>query len=164
MASMCADGWLSARLICPLGSVAAVPVPDRTERRFVLRLTAGNGAWGLVLLEDTPWGLDKVAKASPAQARLLRGAVTEAVAADGYETETVGPHRKRPFNLTQAQGVRLALQILASVSLRDVARRSTVVGTLAAMSDEECLYWFAKARGADGSRALRALRLLLAGD
>ena len=148
---------------CRCRVAAAVPVPSRAERRFVLGVLADDAEpRGFTLSEDLAGRLDPVAGVSPHQARLMWRAVADAVAADGYAPDALGPHRKRPFNLTQSPGVRLALQTLAAAPLRNPVRRGLVIAGIEAMGDEERLYWFAKVRGQDGRRALRALRLLLA--
>ena len=130
-----------------------------------MRLVAAScEGWGFTLCEDSAWGLEAVASVPPRRAHPFRRAVLAAVAVDGYPPDAAGPQRQRPFNLTQAPGVRLALQVLAGLPMRSAQRRRAVAAGVEAMGDEECLYWYAKARGAEGQRALQALRLLLAGD
>ena len=140
-----------------------MPVPSRTQRRFVLRLIAdGRECWGFALWEESPGGLEPVASVSPERAGPLRRAVAGAATADGYPPEALGPDRKRPFNLTQTPGVRLALATLAASPMRCPQRRWAVLAGVQSLGDEECLYWYAKARSSAGNRAVRALRLLLA--
>ena len=115
--------------------------------------------------EELGGRLDAVARVPTGAAAAFRRAVVDAVVADGYSPDAVSANRRRPFNLTQIPGVRLALQVLASQPLRRPQRRREIASGLQAMGDEEALYWFARVRaGADGGRALRALRLLLADD
>ena len=129
----------------------------------MLRLTAdGRQGWGFALWEEAPAGLEPVASVPPERTGPLRRAVLSAATADGYPAEAVGQGRKRPFNLTQAPGVRLALATLAALPIRSRPRRAAVLAGIESLGDEECLYWYAKARGSAGNRALRALRLLLA--
>ncbi|MCY3619216.1 MAG: hypothetical protein F4X38_01775 [Acidimicrobiaceae bacterium] len=129
----------------------------------MLRLIAdGQQGWGFALWEESPAGLEPVASVSPERAGPLRRAVTSAATTDGYSTEAVGQGRRRPFNLTQTPGVRLALTTLSALPMRCPQRRAAVLAGVESLGDEECLYWYAKARGSAGNRALRALRLLLA--
>ena len=131
----------------------------------MLRLIAdGRDGWGFALWEESPDGLEPVASVPPGRTGPLRRAVLCATTADGYSTEAVGQERKRPFSLTQTPGVRLALTTLAVLPMRSPQRRAAVLAGVEALGDEECLYWYAKARGRAGNRALRALRLLLADD
>ena len=128
----------------------------------MLRLIAdGRDGWGFALWEESPGDLEPVAAVSPERTGPLRRAVTNAATADGYSAEAVGSGRQRPFNLTQTPGVRLALTTLAVLPMRCPQRRAAVLAGVEALGDEECLYWYAKARGSAGNRALRALRLLL---
>jgi hypothetical protein len=141
----------------------SVPVPSRAQRRFVLRLIAdGRDRWGFALWEESPGGLEPVASVPSQRTAPLRRAVTSAATADGYPPEALGPGRKRPFNLTQTPGVRLALATLAASAMRCPQRRGAVLAGVESLGDEECLYWYAKVRGSAGNRAVRALRLLLA--
>ena len=129
----------------------------------MLRLHAdGRAGWGFALWEESPGGLESVASVPAERTRPLRRAVLSAATADGYSPEALGPARKRPFNLTQTPGVRLALATLAASPMRDSQRRAAVLAGIESLGDEECLYWYAKARGTSGNRAVRALRLLLA--
>ena len=131
----------------------------------MLRLHADSrDGWGFVLWEEAPGGLEPVASVSPERTRPLRRAVLSAAAADGYSPEAFGSTRKRPFNLTQTPGVRLGLTTLAASPMRCAQRRAAVLAGIELLGEEECLYWYAKARGLAGNRALRALRLLLADD
>lgn len=131
----------------------------------MLRLRAdGSDGWGFALWEESPGGLVSVASVSPERTRPLRRAVMIAATADGYSSEAFGSTRKRPFNLTQTPGVRLALTTLAASPMRCPRRRAAVLAGIESLGDEECLYWYAKASGTAGTRALRALRLLLTDD
>ena len=131
----------------------------------MLRLHADSrDGWGFALWEESPGGLEPVVSVMPERARLLRHALTSAAIADGYSPEALGPARKRPFNLTQTPGVRLALTTLATSPMRCPQRRTAVLAGVESLGDEECLYWYAKVRGTVGNRAVRALRLLLADD
>lgn len=131
----------------------------------MLRLHADSrDGWGFALWEESPGGLESVASVPPERTRPLHRAVMSAATADGYLPEALGPTRKRPFNLTQTPGVRLALTTLTVSPMRCPQRRAAVLAGVESLGDEECLYWYAKVRGAAGNRALRALRLLLADD
>lgn len=78
---------------------------------------------------------------------------------------TVGPTRRQPVDIDEAAGVRLVLAALATEPVRRRDRVREILEGISSMSDEEAYYWYAKATNAQsGSRALRALRLLLAED
>jgi hypothetical protein len=67
--------------------------------------------------------------------------------------------------LAEPAGVRLALAINAAAPLNRPSRRQSVLEGISAMSEEEAYYWYAKTtRPESGTRALRALRILLADD
>ena len=134
-----------------------MPVPSRTQRRFVLRLIVdGRNGWGFALSEESPVGLEPVAFVSSERTGPLRRVVMSAATADGYSSEALGPGRKRPFNLTQTPGVRLALATLVASPMRCSQRRRAVLAGVESLGDEECLYWYAKVRGSAGNRAVRA--------
>lgn len=140
-------------------------VPTSRERRFVLRLQA-NGAgddWGFSLDEATADRIESVATVPVARAGRYRRAVLGAVTASGYPAATVSPRRKRHFNLACDTGVRLALAVQACEPVVKPGRRQAISDGVTAMTTEEALYWYALVSGWGGSRALRALRILLAG-
>ncbi|MCY4631879.1 MAG: hypothetical protein OXE75_13505 [bacterium] len=141
-------------------------VPTNAERRFELRLrpTGDGGDWGFEMHETTGGQNAAVANVPAARAARYRGDVLAAVTADGYGASTVGPRRRRPFNLTAEPGVRLALAVAALDPVRRADRRSAIAAGLSAMAAEEAFYWYARSVGPSGPRALRALRLLLAED
>jgi len=131
----------------------------------VLRLmTDTHNEWGFELCEESQISVEPVAAISPQHAAPLKRAVASAVIADGYSPETLNSTRKRPFNLTQTPGVRLALTTLAVSPMRSGQRRTAVLAGIESLGDEECLYWYAQVRGNAGNRALKALRILLAND
>jgi hypothetical protein len=139
-------------------------VPTTAERRFILSLTpteAENG-WGFVLVETTGDHQRIVVETTAARARQYRKQVCDAVVVAGYQNTSVSPRRKKPFNLTQDPGVRLALTVLALEPIIKTFRRQAISDGIAAMSSEEVLYWYAKSVSRSGSRGLRALRILLA--
>lgn len=91
--------------------------------------------------------------------------VRSALRDSGHGPTTIGPARRKPVELSEPAAIRLALAINAGTPLNRPNRRHSVVEGIASMSDEEAYYWFAKSSRKDsGSRALRALRILLADD
>lgn len=81
----------------------------------------------------------------------------------GARPEFLSPARRlRRARLPEEVGVRLALLVAAIAPLRKPERIERIAAAIAEMSYEEACYWYAHARGDEGSRALRALRLLLA--
>ena len=141
-------------------------VPTNAERRFELRLrpSVDGDDWGFEVHETTGGQAIPVVAVPAARAARYRGDVLAAVTADGYGASTVGPRRRRPFNLTAEPGVRLALAVAALEPVRRADRRSAIAAGLSAMAAEESFYWYARCVGPSGARSLRALRLLLAED
>ena len=141
-------------------------VPTATDRRFVLRLapTEAGDDWGMALEETTGEHRRTIADLPASKANRYRRYVCEAVTAAGYQHTAVSPRRKKPFNLTQEPGVRLALTVLALEPVSKPLRRQAIADGITAMASEEALYWYAQAVGRTGSRGLRALRLLLAAE
>lgn len=93
------------------------------------------------------------------------GAVRTALSESGHKPTMLGPTRRAPIELREPAGVRLALTVNAAAPLTKPARRGAVIEGVAAMSDEEAYYWYAKVtRSSGGRRALRALRILLCDD
>ena len=90
-------------------------VPTKTERRFVLTLhpnSEGND-WGMTLVETSGGHSQVIADLAVPRASIYRRHVCDAVTDAGYQRTAVSPRRKKPFNLTQEPGVRLALMVLA---------------------------------------------------
>ena len=139
-------------------------VPTKTERRFVLTLhpnSEGND-WGMTLVETSGGHSQVIADLAVPRASIYRRHVCDAVTDAGYQRTAVSPRRKKPFNLTQEPGVRLALTVMALNPVSKPLRRQAIADGIAAMTSEETLYWYAQSVGSTGSRALKALRVLLA--
>jgi hypothetical protein len=81
----------------------------------------------------------------------------------GYRVTDLARNRKVPFALTEEQGVRLGLLMLAVKPLRKTTRMSDVSEHVRGMTAEEAYYWFSKVTDASqGRRSQKALRILLA--
>lgn len=127
----------------------------------------GTDTYGLRLDETngTPDNNSLAARLTPDRLSPFLPALRAALRESGHPHTIVGPARKVPVMLVEPAGVRLALAINAGVPLNRPSRRQSVLEGIAAMSDEEAYYWYAKTTRPDsGSRALRALRILLADD
>ena len=93
------------------------------------------------------------------------GALRTALRDSGHSPTMVGPSRRKAVPLDEAAAIRFAIAINAAAPLTRPIRRLTIIEGVAAMSDEEAYYWYAKTTRVDsGRRALRALRILLADD
>lgn len=81
----------------------------------------------------------------------------------GYRPSDLSRGRKAPFLLTEEQGVRLGLLMLAVKPLRKASRMSEISEQVQSMASEEAYYWFSKStdHGA-GRRSQKAMRILLA--
>ena len=81
----------------------------------------------------------------------------------GYRPTDLARNRKVPFALSEEQGVRLGLLMLAVKPLRKTSRMSDVSEHVRGMTAEEAYYWFSKVTDASqGRRSQKALRILLA--
>lgn len=127
----------------------------------------GTDTYGLAL-EETNGSPDKTAVVARVTADRLQPflpSVRASLRESGHQQTVVGPSRRAPISLAESAGVRLALAIKAAAPLERPSRRQSVLEGVAAMSDEEAYYWYAKStRPESGTRALRALRILLADD
>jgi len=89
--------------------------------------------------------------------------VLEGIKKNGYRGSDLRANRQTPFRLDEARGVRLGLLFMAVKPLRKLARIEMIPAAVRQMETEETYYWFSKcARSADGRRACRALRILMA--
>jgi hypothetical protein len=105
------------------------------------------------------------------RARLLQPVVLEELHKQGFflaHLEEKGSWRVR---LTEAAGARLALLLWALDPVQKPSRAALIQAGIAAMSDEEVYYWYAKSEGnlppggqQQRNNALKALRILLAGE
>ena len=80
----------------------------------------------------------------------------------GYQPSVLAFKRRAPIRLGEAEGVRLALVMLATQPIAKHERVRALVVGINAMSVEETYYWYSKCMGLDGNRARKALRTLLA--
>jgi hypothetical protein len=68
--------------------------------------------------------------------------------------------QKKPIELNEVSGIRLALLFKAIAPLSRVDPIRVMIRRIAAMSDEEIYYWFAKCYGEYADQATHALRVL----
>ncbi|NLJ36705.1 MAG: hypothetical protein GX358_10825 [candidate division WS1 bacterium] len=81
----------------------------------------------------------------------------------GVRSLNLSPARRdRTLRVHEEVGVRVGLMAAAVAPLRKPERIRKVAEEIRRMSYEEACYWYAHARGEDGRRALRALRIFLA--
>lgn len=143
------------------------PAPEK-RRGFRVTVTDSDGSvYGLTIAETNGHAdhTRTVAVIRPADLSRLTDTVQATLRASKKPATTISPSRKQPVDIDEAPGVRLTLTALGIEPLRRRDRVREVIEGIAAMSDEEAYYWYAKATHPDtGKRALRALRLLLADD
>lgn len=121
----------------------------------------GSGeAWDLVA--TTNQRDEPVARFAGKHLSRHRHALTAAVTASKHVRTILSPTRKVPIPLTEDAGVRLALTFLATAPIAKPDRADTIRHGIDAMTSEEALYWYAYCTGPGASRALRAVRTLLA--
>ena len=136
-------------------------------RGFRLIVTAGRGETFGVTLEET-YGENggtitaPVSAATPVQTGRIVDALFVAIRKAGHQPSVLAFKRKAPIRLGEAEGVRLALVLLATQPIAKHQRVRALVAGINAMSVEETYYWYSKCMGLDGSRARKALRVLLA--
>ncbi|WP_282837859.1 DUF7680 family protein [Microbacterium flavum] len=136
-------------------------------RGFRLVVMPGRGeAFGVTLEES--YGENgssitaPVITATPVQAGRVVDALFVAVRKAGHQPSVLAFKRKAPIRLGEAEGVRLALVLLATQPIAKHERVRALVAGINAMSVEETYYWYSKCMGLDGNRARKALRTLLA--
>jgi hypothetical protein len=143
------------------------PASRETIRGFQLVIEPnGSDEFG-VRLEQTNGGgspAKVLASIRPRDIASLMDPLHEALRVSWHQRTVLSPSRKKPIGLDEAAGVRLALALVAVGPISRWSRREEILGGVAAMSTEEAYYWFARTTGPIGSRARRALRIMLADD
>lgn len=151
-----------SRRLRPLTSV------DSARAFRITVIPSKSDTYGLIL-EET-YGENghtlaaQVTTATPTQSGRIADAIFAAVRGSGHAPSVLAFSRKTPIRLDEAEGVRLALILLATQPVAKHARVRALVAGVNALSTEETYYWYSKCIGTDASRARRALRILLADD
>jgi hypothetical protein len=70
---------------------------------------------------------------------------------------------KGEVELSEEEGIRLALVVRGASALNDVSRTSSYAAAVYELIKEEAYYWFAKTSNGSARRGIRALRILLGG-
>lgn len=151
------------RRIRPNARLAAV----EGVRGFRLVVTHGRGESYGVVLEETYGNIGSiitspVITATSVQTGRVVDALFTAVRGAGHQPSVLAFSRKAPIRLGEAEGVRLALVLLATQPVIKHERVRALVAGINAMSTEETYYWYSKCIGVDAQRARKALRTLLA--
>lgn len=133
-------------------------------RGFRLVVTPGRGETFGVTLEESCGGsiTAPVIAATPEQTGRVVDALFAAIRKAGHLPGALAFKPKTPIRLGEAEGVRLALTLLATRPIAKHERVRAIVVGINAMSAEETYYWYSKCMGLDGTRARKALRTLLA--
>lgn len=132
-------------------------------RGFRLVITPGRGeTFGVTLEESYGENTAPVSTVTPVQAGRVVDALFVAIRKAGHQPSVLAFRRKAPIRLGEAEGVRLALVLLATQPIAKHERVRALVAGINAMSVEETYYWYSKCMGLDGNRARKALRTLLA--
>lgn len=146
----------------------AQAAPQEVVRTFRLNVSpVTNDSYGVELTETYGTGngpSTPVLSASAPQVSRVLDAVIASLKASGHTAGRLTTQRDAPIPLEEPAGVRLALTLFATQPVTKHDRIRALVAGVNAMSVEETYYWYAKCVGSDGSRARRALRLLLADD
>lgn len=136
-------------------------------RGFRLVVTPGRGESYGVALEETYGETGTIISApvtavSPVHTGRVIDALFAAVRRAGHRPSVLAFTRKAPIRLGEAEGVRLALVLLATQPISKHERVRALVAGINAMSTEETYYWYSKCIGINANRARKALRILLA--
>ncbi len=144
-----------------------------SKKTFELRVEPGDATnYGLAMYrqssrsegqngEPANWPL--VVRVHGVPMRAVIDQVLQTVKQAGYRASDLARSRKLPFQLTEEQGVRLGLLLLAVKPLRKTARMTELSEHVQSMTSEEAYYWFSKVTDArQGRRSQKALRILLA--
>ncbi len=154
-----------------------MPASTRTTRKpakpghrgFHLEVeTADEGAFGLRLYETNGHSdhIRPVAYVPAGRYPRVSDAVVAALDASGKQPRVLGPTRRKPVDLTEPSGVRLALALNVTHGITKPGRARTLLDGIARLSDEECLYWYAAccAGTPADQRRTKALRIYLADE
>lgn len=135
-------------------------------RGFRLQLLpVGPDEYGLALeetngSEESPPTL--ITRMNADHTRRVLPSVLHAVRGSGHAKSIVSAQRAKPVPLTEPEGVRLALILMAASPVSKARRIDKMASAVAGMSTEEAYYWYAKCTGPDANRVRRALRVFLA--
>ncbi|MEO3756218.1 hypothetical protein [Streptomyces sp. B6B3] len=153
----------------------AMPVPSRRlaavdgVRGFRLIVQPGRGETYGLTIEETYGGAGAVLATTvvtltPQQTGRVVDALFAAMKRSGHRPSVLTFTRKAPIRLTEPDGVRLALILLATQPIAKHQRVRALIAGINAMSTEETYYWYSKCIGVDAKRARKALRTLLSDD
>ncbi|MBM4093487.1 MAG: hypothetical protein FJ276_29365 [Planctomycetes bacterium] len=144
-----------------------------SRKTFQLRVESDSSTdYGLALyrlpargesdaLDDDGWQF--VVRVHGVPMRAVMDQILATIKQAGYRVTDLARNRKNPFALSEEQGVRLGLLMLAVKPLRKTTRMSDVSEHVRGMTAEEAYYWFSKVTDASqGRRSQKALRILLA--
>ena len=141
------------------------------EEAFELRVQPnGESHHGLALFQKPhreqdrngrPVGWQQVVKVHGQPMKAVLDQVLQTIRKAGYKAPELCRTREKPFMLSESQGVRVGLLLLAVKPLRNTSRVSEISEHVQGMTDEEAYYWFSKVTDtASGPRSQRALRIL----
>ena len=138
----------------------------RPQRAFGPQEASSNGSG-----EYRPAKTKRLLTLEGRRARLLQQVVLEALHKAGISLPQLEEKSGGRVHLSEASGARLALLLWALAPIQKPSRAALVQAGIAAMSDEEVYYWYARAEGGQAPSAsqqrnntLKALRILLAGE
>jgi hypothetical protein len=137
------------------------------HRGFRLDIEPGaNGTFGLRLRETNghPDHARPVAYLPAGRYPRVSDAVVAALAASRKQPRVLAPTRRKPIDLSEAAGVRLALALNVVHRIAKPGRTRALLDGVARLSEEECLYWYAAccAGTPTDHRRTKALRIYLA--
>ena len=117
------------------------------------------------LYRQAPPETQRIVELGGGTLRAVADQVMEALRKSGYRATDLSASRREPFALAEEAGVRLGLLFLAVKPITKMVRVEAIDHGLRAMTSEEAYYWYSKCTtGPTADRALKALRVLLAGE
>lgn len=134
-------------------------------RQYDLLVTPDGDHIGIAVQRTVGDLTEVVATVKPGELTRYLPTVNAALKDSGHKPTVLAVTRRKPIPLAEAASVRLSLGIHAAAPLRRSNRAHAVLNGISVMSDEETYYWHAKTSQPEaGTRALRALRILLSDD
>lgn len=139
------------------------------ERPLIFRLEMSkedqDGNFGIELTEAGS-GDERGLKISldPNRTARVAQSLRAAIKDSGIRPGQLAARRRKPIELKESAGVRLALVMLGTKPVSSRRRLVEIEEGVMSMSAEETYYWYAKCTGTSSHLGQRALRNLLSGE
>lgn len=135
----------------------------KAPRQFELIIEPESGDdYGVRIVVSEEHESRSAAHAPAPRVGAIRTDLVAAAVTSGKPRTAVSATRTKPIDLSEEAGVRLTLLVLATAPVRKSKRIDAIRTGIDAMTSEEAFYWYAHVTGPNSTRALKALRTLLA--